>query len=170
MYWGGGGQLFALPRLSHGQRPALFEHHRCQNCEDMRRTRSTPALLHNSWHSNLWCAQTWIIATDYQSESSTLKESWPSPTCFIPADHFRRKVLFTRFTLVDSTALIIQSDPCKRSLSLAVWACEFLVITVAVKWNKVAEFSFCCCWYCCVGQTTCLLTIFKAGDQESDYG
>jgi hypothetical protein len=94
-----------------------FEHHR-QNWEDIRHTRSTPILLHNLWHSNLWCAETWFIVTDYQSESSTLKESWLSPTCFIPADHFCWKVLFIRFTLVVSTALIIQSDPCKCSLSV----------------------------------------------------
>jgi hypothetical protein len=53
-----------------------------------------------------------------QSESTTLNESWPSPTCSLvnPVDHFRWKELFTRFTLVDSTALINPGDPCKRAL------------------------------------------------------
>jgi hypothetical protein len=46
----------------------------------------------------------------------TLNVSWPSPTFFNPVDHFRWKELFTRFTLVDSTALINLGDPCKRDL------------------------------------------------------
>jgi hypothetical protein len=33
---------------------------------------------------------------------------------FNPVDHFRWKELFTRFTLVDSTALLNLGDPCKR--------------------------------------------------------
>jgi hypothetical protein len=42
------------------------------------------------------------------------------PTCspVNPVDHFRWKELFTRFTLVDSTALINLGDPCKRALRL----------------------------------------------------
>ena len=42
------------------------------------------------------------------SQSTTLNESWPSPTCspVNPVDHFRWKELFTRFTLVISTVLI----------------------------------------------------------------
>ena len=53
-----------------------------------------------------------------QSESTTLNESWPSPTCSPanPVDHFRWKELFTRFTLIDSTVLINLGDPCKRAL------------------------------------------------------
>ena len=45
---------------------------------------------------NLW----WVT----QSESTTLNESWPSPTCLLvnPVDHFRWNELFTRFTFVDS--------------------------------------------------------------------
>jgi len=61
---------------------------------------------------NLW----WVT----QSESTTLNESWPSPTCspFNPVDHFRWKELFTRFTFVDSTVLINLGDLCKRALRL----------------------------------------------------
>ena len=61
--------------------------------------------------SNLW----WVN----QSESTTLNESWPSQACspVNSVDHFRWKELFTRFTLVDSTALINLGDPCKRALS-----------------------------------------------------
>ena len=53
------------------------------------------------------------------SESTALNESWPSPTCspVNPVDHFRWKELFTRFTLVDSTVLINQGDPCKCALT-----------------------------------------------------
>ena len=55
-------------------------------------------------------------------ESTTLNESWPSPTCspVNPFDHFRWKELFTRLTLVDSTVLINLGDPCKRAFSRQV--------------------------------------------------
>jgi hypothetical protein len=55
-----------------------------------------------------------------QNESTTLNESWPSPTCtpVNPVDRFSWNELFTRFTLVDSTVLINLGDPCKRALRL----------------------------------------------------
>ena len=62
---------------------------------------------------NVW----WVT----QSDSTTLNEILPSPTCspVNTVDHFRWKELFTRFNLVDSTVLINLGDPCKRALSFS---------------------------------------------------
>ena len=72
----------------------------------------------------------------------SLNESWPSPTCspVNPVDHFRWKELFTRFTLVDSTALINLGDPCKRALrvqlhcSSELWHRQICLLQTG-KWN-----------------------------------
>jgi len=67
---------------------------------------------------NLW----WVT----QSESTTLNEIWPSPTCSAvnPVDHFRWK------ELLDGSLCLIQPrwstwwDPCKRALTylLTPWS------------------------------------------------
>jgi hypothetical protein len=87
------------------------------------------------WHS--FIKQPHITTTSSRTssfvailESTTVGESpkvnqqrWTKvdrrPTCSTvnPVDQFRWKEVFTRFTLVDSTALIKLGDPCKRALT-----------------------------------------------------
>jgi hypothetical protein len=69
------------------------------------------ACLHSLW---------WVT----QSESTTLNDSWLSPTCFNPVDHFRWKELFTRFTLVVWTALINLGT--RVNAALRVWAASLI--------------------------------------------